>query len=228
MKLVPFLFAFIIVLGSAFAEEPRAFRLLRLPNLDHGDLVKWGPGPLGTPSEITYAFVTRSTNLSNMIGDCAELEPLGPLIAKNGISREEFLRSAAEGLGLWERAAGVHFRHVTDETKADLLIGAARRNLPITYARVSLRLGNSLAEGVTALTQASICLDDDVRWSLAPGHAPGPVLSTRMIIAHEAGHALGLDHPRDKNVVMARSVESNLTELAAGDQEGAQALYGKP
>lgn len=228
MRLLLRAVALLLAFHPAFAAEPGVFRLLRLPNLETGEFVKWGPGATGTPAELSYAFVSRSTDLADMIGDCAALEPLEPLTARAGIAPEDFRAAAVAGLRLWETAAGVRFRPAADEAHADLLIGAARRNLPITFARVSLRLGAPLGENLRTLTKASICLDDDVAWSRAEGHAPGPVLSVRMTIAHEAGHVLGLDHPQGKDTVMSRSVDATFTELTTGDRTGARVLYGPP
>ena len=43
---------------------------------------------------------------------------------------------------------------------------------------------------------------------------------------HETGHSLGLDHPKNPDVVMAPNYGGVRTGLTAGDIAGIQAIYG--
>ena len=46
------------------------------------------------------------------------------------------------------------------------------------------------------------------------------------MIAHEIGHAIGLDHPGPTGALMGYSNQGDIDRLMPGDVEGAVALYG--
>jgi len=49
----------------------------------------------------------------------------------------------------------------------------------------------------------------------------------RYTLAHEIGHAIGLDHPAGAGQIMGYRYEEAFRELQAGDIAGAGQLYGK-
>ncbi|KAM6946327.1 uncharacterized protein FYW47_017431 [Aplochiton taeniatus] len=66
--------------------------------------------------------------------------------------------------------------------------------------------------------------DDDENWTLSQRG-----VNLFLVAAHEFGHALGLDHSRDRNALMFptyRYVNTNGYKLPDDDRRGVQALYG--
>lgn len=207
--------------------ESSDYRLLRLPSEDKGELVKWGSPRLGTPALVTYAVLKRAAEPGLTIGDCRELLPAAALLKKLSLTDAQFEKEVAAGLALWEAAAGIRFVRTEDERRADFLIGVSAKNLDFTYARVGLHLAEGNGGEARMISKAAICLDDNEPWSLAESHRKGPLaLSFRMAIAHEAGHVLGLNHPRNKSMFM-HGAQLGLDSLQSGDIEGARILYGR-
>ncbi|HRO67020.1 MAG TPA: matrixin family metalloprotease, partial [Pseudobdellovibrionaceae bacterium] len=53
-------------------------------------------------------------------------------------------------------------------------------------------------------------------------------LSLYLVVAHEIGHILGLDHPRDEGQLMGRKILETTRGMGEGDTEGIRILYGRP
>ena len=58
------------------------------------------------------------------------------------------------------------------------------------------------------------------------GPAPAGALDFGTVLAHEIGHAIGLDHPGATGALMAFSNQGDIDHLMPGDIAGAAALYG--
>lgn len=228
------LFALLALPGLASASpslESDEFRLLRWPDNDQGDLLKWGEPVLGTPAVVTYAFAYGSFPTHAEVGDCGAVDSLSPLLWKNSLSPAQFEKEAAAGLALWEEASGVRFKRVQNPAEADILFGASVENHDFNLARAGLGLADAAKTrgGVRSIVKGAICFDSDVAWTFAPAHDPDThleQLSVRMTVAHEVGHVIGLHHPRSKNALMQKTERHQLTGLMQGDREGIQILYG--
>ena len=212
--------------GSQLPKDP-TFKLLQFPGSD--DVVKWGSPALGTPATIAYAFADRPMDLHLQVGDCQSVESLDTLILKSGLDRDAFLREVKAGIGLWSRVSGARFVFIADPGRADVVIGAVATGDGLTQSRAGLSKGARQKDGVAVLQKGAVCLDADQKWSLASSHAlvaDEKILSVRMVVAHEAGHLIGLDHPDDHDQVMDYHIVEGKSELRAGDIKGARLLYG--
>lgn len=75
--------------------------------------------------------------------------------------------------------------------------------------------------GSTVITGADVYLD---RADANPVNLGSQ--GTFTVALHEIGHAIGLDHPNDPDVIMSAFIDLDLVGLQADDIAGAQSLYG--
>jgi hypothetical protein len=198
----------------ATAAGAADFRLLELG----GFQVKWGKPQLGRSAEISYGFADAATLFPDAI-NCGELHPA----ARLPVAGAELAAVAAEAFRLWSAAAGVGFRPAHPGETPDILIGAQGRPEGIAFANVWPDRTRAEA-GVAPLARATICLNPTLAW-VGDGAARGQAdLGT--VLAHEIGHAIGLDHPGPTGALMGYRDQGDLDTLMAGDIAGAVTLYG--
>ena len=82
------------------------------------------------------------------------------------------------------------------------------------------------AAGVAPLTRATICFNPELAWTSGIGPVPPGRLDLETVLAHEIGHAIGLDHPGATGALMGYSNQGSIDHLMPGDIAGAVALYG--
>ncbi len=75
------------------------------------------------------------------------------------------------------------------------------------------------------IERAQICLNPDTPWKVG-FNGNVDVYDLRYAIAHEIGHAIGLDHPQTAQALMSYKYNEQFRELQQGDRAGAVALYG--
>jgi hypothetical protein len=130
---------------------------------------------------------------------------------------------AARAFGLWSDAAGIAFRRAAPGTRPDILIGAQAEPRRIAFANVWWD-ADAARGGVAPLSGATICLNPEQRWSAARP-APQGSIDLLYALAHEIGHAIGLDHPGPGGALMGYR-NAGVDRLMPGDIAGARALYG--
>jgi hypothetical protein len=124
---------------------------------------------------------------------------------------------------MWSREAGISFRPAGRGETPDILIGAQASPEGIAFADV---WHGTPDRGVAPLTQATICLNPTLAWTIADGPVPDGGLDLSTVLAHEIGHAIGLDHPGAAGALMGYSNQGSIDALMAGDVAGARILYG--
>ena len=208
---------------SLTAQASRAddFRLLEIGSLH----VKWGAAALGQGAgTVTYGFV-RSPSSFPGARNCPTLVPADGIAAAADVDRRRFEALAAAAFDLWSGAANIAFRPAQAGETPDILIGAQGSPHGIAFADVRNDRARAVS-GVAPLTTATICLNPTVAWT-DDGGVPG-ALDLRTVLAHEIGHAIGLDHPGPTGTLMGYRDQGDIDGLMSGDIAGVQRLYGPP
>jgi hypothetical protein len=207
--------------SMAHAAPADGFRLLEIGGLH----VKWGPAALGQGAEaVTYGFV-RSPSSFPGARNCPTMVPADGIAAAAGVDRRRFEALAATGFGLWSGAADVAFRPAQANETPDILIGAQGSPHGIAFTDVRSDRAQAVS-GVAPLTTATICLNPAVAWTDKRGVTGAFNLET--VLAHEIGHAIGLDHPGPVGTLMGYRDQGDMDRLMSGDIAGVQRLYGPP
>jgi len=212
--------ASLLIAGLALAGRAEAaeYRLLEIGGLN----VKWGSPQAGRGAEVSYGFATASQAFPDAV-NCRALAPIDRLAG--GWDRERLAPIAAQAFGLWSAIADIRFRPAAPGETPDILIGAQGTPDHIGFANVWP--DRTRAErGVAPLARATICLNPDLVW--VPDNAGPGQADLGTVLAHEIGHALGLDHPGPVGALMGYRDQGDIDALMAGDIAGTVALYGRP
>lgn len=212
----------LVLLALAFAAPAVAgpeFRLLRIGGLH----LKWAAPVFGTGAEVTWGFATAAERFPDAI-NCRTLAPVAALGTAWAGDQRRLERVAAEAFAMWSAAADIDFRRAGLGERPDILIGAQGEPRRVAFANVWHDTDAAVA-GVAPLTRATICLNPRAVWVL---DVPAPVgaYDLRTVLAHEIGHAIGLDHPGAAGALMGFANQGALAGLLPGDVAGGRALYG--
>jgi hypothetical protein len=211
--------AFVICL---LAGQPSAQTLIKLDKRH----VKWGALAYGTGAEVTYAYL-RQPLADPEARNCKRMLPPDHALAPSGVDHARFDREVRRAFALWSEVANIRFREVQDSATAQIVIGAQADPRGIAYVNVTL--GEKRNDAISELTRATICLNPVVDWT--PVHDGDPMTyHVRRVIAHEIGHAVGLDHLGPEGGLMGfRYIETATTpvaELSPADIAAIRTLYG--
>ncbi|GAA6218316.1 collagenase 3-like [Lates japonicus] len=139
------------------------------------------------------------------------------------LSRSQVDATIAKAFQLYSDVIPLDFKQVTTGT-ADIMIlfkgGYHGDFYPFDGAGGVLAHANSPGQGQGGDTH----FDDDETWTLTQRG-----VNLLLVAAHEFGHALGLDHSRDRRALMYPTyqyVNTNGYKLPDDDRRGVQALYG--
>lgn len=204
--------------GAARAAPENVFKLIRLK----GAVMKWGAPRLGTGATVRYAFVDRRI-AHPKARNCRTMRPLAGLLAASGIDRAALRREAEAAFAQWAAAADIRFRRVEDPARADILIGAQMYPRGRAWADVDFRAAPGARVG--ALKRSLICLNPARKWKVG-FDGDLTVYDIRYTLAHEIGHAIGLDHPGASGPLMSYRYNERSRDLRPGDIAGAALLYG--
>ncbi len=203
--------------GTVFAQGFLGFRLLDID----GRNVRW-PGVEDRPAIVTYAVVSNPMRYPKA-RNCASIVPLDGLLATSRIDQADFDREVAAAFAAWQQVANIEFRKTGDPGSAGILIGAQAQPLGHAYANVDYRLGPGK---VREIDKSLICLNPDKSWKIGFDGSLA-VYDLRYTIAHEIGHAIGLDHPDPADQLMSFKYHEGFRTPQNGDVEGAIRLYGR-
>ncbi len=199
------------------AEGFLGFRLLKLD----GTPVRWAASNDGV-TRVTYAIVTVDSRFPNA-RNCKRIVAPGDLLAASGISRVTFEVEVRAAFAMWAQATNIDFAETDDAAHAGILIGAQSEPTGHAFANVDY----SPVEGaVRRIERSLICLNPSKKWK-AGFDGRLAVYDLRYTIAHEIGHAIGLDHPESSHQLMSFAYSEQFRQLQEGDLAGAIRIYGE-
>ena len=212
-----------LILCAAVQVAPAAdFRLLELD----GTYIKWGAPHFNTGATVSYALLTGDRRDPAAI-NCKEMTGLDGLLGRAGLDMATFGERLNRALSMWNAAADITFVPAASAATADIVIGA--QAVPRGIAYTNIQHGPVPGSRFARLGQATICLNPMVAWR-AGGEGDGKTKTYELsrVLAHELGHAVGLDHPGPRGELMAYDYQDNLDALTEGDIAGIVTLYGVP
>ena len=205
-------------IGAATAAEVANFEILTL----EGNNVRWQKPSDGQGPVISYSIVSDT---AEFVGarNCRKLTTLDELAAASQLLKAMVREEIAAAFAMWESVANLTFRETPDSSKANILIGAQME--PEGWAFADVFYDALSSERLKPISKALICLNPTKRWKIG-FDGDLKTYDLRYTIAHEIGHAIGLDHPSGAGQLMDYHYAERFRQLQPGDVQGALQLYG--
>ena len=154
---------------------------------------------------------------------CKGLEPPDRLLEGSGIKHDMFAAEVRAAFDMWELAIVIVSRKVDDQASAGILIGAQSEPDGHAFANVDYRPGDNQFH---LINKSLRCLNPQQKWKVGFGGSLA-IYDLPYTIAHEIGHAIGLDHPDSGSQLMSFTYNERFRSLQGGDVEGAIRIYGE-
>jgi len=209
-----------LLAGTGNAAEPATLLGFRLLNLEN-QTVKWSTPTFGRGAGLTYAFAQGAVETPGA-RNCPSMLPPENAYAPSNITTPQFRAEVAAAFRMWEKAANLSFRYTDDPAKADIIIGAQTKPIGRAFTNVELKPASPDRK---VIARSLICLNPKQPWKIGFDGRLG-VYDLRYTIAHEIGHAIGLDHPSAAGQLMSYRYDEKRHGLQPGDVKGAVLLYG--
>jgi hypothetical protein len=210
------------VVSTRAADEQRSDTPYRLLVLGGGP-VRWAAPKSGLPPSVSYAFLDAPQTFDGA-RNCGKMLPPAAALAPSRIATEDFRREVRAAFRMWHDAVNIEFHEVSDPARAGILIGAEAEPRGRAFTNVATRAENA-GGGLGEISRALICLNPQQRWKIG-FDGDLEVYDLRYTIAHEIGHAIGLDHPGPEGQLMSFRYVETSKALRPGDVAGAEQLYG--
>jgi Matrixin len=204
---------------ATHATEVGNYKLLKFG----GTSVRWRNVTPGQVPMVSYGIIAATREFRGA-RNCRKLTSLDWLAATSQLSEEVIRREIDSAFAMWQAAANINFRAAEAPLTADILIGAEFEPVGWAFANVSYEASSK--DRPKPILQSLICLNPLRRWKVG---FDGDLKSydLRYAIAHEIGHAIGLDHPAADGQIMGHRYEEQFRDLQQGDVAGAVLLYGR-
>jgi hypothetical protein len=205
-------------MGAAASDEAVNFKLLKLD----GNNVRWQLQGDGHRHSLSYSLVKEDVAFAGA-RNCRKMTRLDQLEAASAIAAASMRAEITAAFALWQAAANVDFVEAASPEAADILIGAQAEPQGWAFADVFYDVRSP--EPFKPISKSLICLNPAKRWKIG---FDGDLMTydLRYTLAHEIGHAIGLDHPNGAAQIMGYRYEENFRDLQPGDIAGAVSLYG--
>ena len=138
-------------------------------------------------------------------------------------------KQIARALATWQSVANINLVPVGDSSYDFNVLGSSQGDPRFGDIRFG---GYAFPGNASTLAQTYFpppngsTAAGDVEVNTSMGFNIGSTYDVFSVLLHETGHSLGLDHPKNPNVVMAPNYGGLRTGLTAGDIAGIQAIYG--
>jgi predicted Zn-dependent protease len=214
--------AFFAVLGALCASQSLCAQSFRLLVLD-GSAAKWHATRADGAIVLRYAILTNSIVTPGAV-NCGAMNPPGELLRRSQITPDAFQSAVTQAFARWQQAVNIIFVEVADQKLADITIGA--QSAPVGHAFANVILAPRQDDGLQRIGSAQICLNPQRPWKIG---FDGNLATYDLVhsIAHEIGHAIGLDHPVERGHIMSFRYHETRAGLSDGDIRGAAHVYGR-
>lgn len=208
-----------ILIGHSVLADTPGWRPLKID----GHTVRWQrPADADGKLRLRWRLVAASETFDGAV-NCQRMVPTSAMLSASRVSVSSFRAELSAAFAMWQRASGLSFVEAEAGERADIVIGAQSDPTGRAYADVAYdHAGTGPERGIT---RSLICLNPRMRWKIGfDGNLD--VYDLRYTLAHEIGHAIGLDHPSERGSLMWFRYDERVSGLQRDDIAGAEALYG--